>query len=198
VRGDDTLDMTYLAGCLILVGSSLLARRLNFRQTARMALAWVAIFAVGFGFFVFRDDFMIMVRQVRARIDPETGTVRGGALAIPMADDGHFWVRARVDGTDVRFLIDSGATTTALSPEIVRAAGIALDEGGFGQAIGTANGVVVARRLRIGTLRVGPIERRDLAAVTAPQFGDMNVLGMNFLSTLSSWGVEGRTLMLRP
>jgi aspartyl protease family protein len=56
----------------------------------------------------------------------------------------------------------------------------------------------MARRVRIDHLKVGPITRNDFAAISAPEFGDMNVLGMNFLSSLSGWGVEGRTLVLTP
>ena len=124
--------------------------------------------------------------------------VAGETLRIPMAGDGHFWVRASVNGVEARFLIDSGATTTALSEAVARDAGVPLGGGGFGAAIQTASGMVMARRVRIDHLKVGPIERRDFAAMSAPEFGELNVLGMNFLTSLSAWGVEGRTLVLTP
>jgi aspartyl protease family protein len=115
-----------------------------------------------------------------------------------MSADGHFWIRGSVNGVEARFLIDSGATTTALSNDVARSAGVPLDESGFGAMIQTASGTVMARRVRIDHLKVGPITRNDFAAISAPEFGDMNVLGMNFLSSLSGWGVEGRTLVLTP
>jgi aspartyl protease family protein len=61
----------------------------------------------------------------------------------------------------------------------------------------TANGVVTVQRGRAESMKVGPIERSDVAVHISDAFGDMNVIGMNFLSTLSGWGVEGRTLVLR-
>jgi aspartyl protease family protein len=61
----------------------------------------------------------------------------------------------------------------------------------------TANGTVPVQRGRADTLRVGNIERRNVAVHISEAFGDMNVIGMNFLSSLKSWGVEGRTLILR-
>lgn len=43
-----TANFLYLLLLLVLVGSSLIARRLPVSQTAKMVAAWVAIFAVGF------------------------------------------------------------------------------------------------------------------------------------------------------
>jgi aspartyl protease family protein len=47
-------------------------------------------------------------------------------------------------------------------------------------------------------LKLGDIVARDLPVVVSPAFGDTDVLGMNFLSQLKSWRVEGRTLILTP
>jgi aspartyl protease family protein len=62
----------------------------------------------------------------------------------------------------------------------------------------TANGVVPVQRARAALLEVGTIKRRNLAVHMSDAFGPMNVLGMNFLSSLSGWGVEGQYLILRP
>jgi aspartyl protease family protein len=37
-----------------------------------------------------------------------------------------------------------------------------------------------------------------MAVEVSAAFGDMNVLGMNFLSSLSSWSVQGQWLVLKP
>lgn len=181
--------------CLVLVLSSLIARRQPLGSTVKMALAWLAIFIVALLLYSFKDD---VGERLRMALYPEDGVTRGETLRIPMADDGHFWVNADVNGVETRFLVDSGATTTALSLKTARAAGIDPAEDSFGTPITTANGTVMARRVRIDELRVGPIRRSDVGATTAAEFGDMNVLGMNFLSSLDSWGVEGRTLVLKP
>jgi aspartyl protease family protein len=62
----------------------------------------------------------------------------------------------------------------------------------------TANGAATAETGAIDELRVGNIVARNLRVVTAPGLGELNVLGMNFLSKLQSWRVEGRTLILVP
>jgi len=125
-------------------------------------------------------------------------TVEGGETRVPMDRDGHFWLTASINGVDRRFLVDTGATLTAISSETAAAA--QLEEKAIPQAImmRTANGTVQAQLTSIPELRFGSVVARDLDAVVAPGLGDANVIGMNLLSRLASWRVEGRTLILVP
>jgi aspartyl protease family protein len=115
-----------------------------------------------------------------------------------MASDGHFWVLATVNGVERRMLIDSGATVTALSPQTIRDARIDTGTGFAPVVLRTANGAAPAETGTIDELRVGNIVARNLKVVTSPGLGNLDVLGMNFLSKLDSWRVEGRTLILVP
>jgi len=124
--------------------------------------------------------------------------VSGKELRIPMSRDGHFWVRARINGVERKLLVDSGATITALSVDTANAAGLAPERSPFPIVLKTANGPVAARTSRIATLRIGNVVARNLPVVVSPSFGDTEVIGMNFLSKLKSWRVEGTTLILEP
>ena len=62
----------------------------------------------------------------------------------------------------------------------------------------TSNGPVEALRSNIATLVIGPLRASDLTIVVSPAFGGVNVLGMNFLSQLKSWRVEGDEMILEP
>jgi len=103
-----------------------------------------------------------------------------------------------IDGVDRRMLIDSGATITALSARTARDADLDTAAGVARIVLQTANGSAPARAGRVNELRVGNIIARNLRVVTSPGLGDMDVLGMNFLSRLQSWRVEGRTLIMVP
>jgi aspartyl protease family protein len=83
-----------------------------------------------------------------------------------------------------------------MSATTARNAGVE-ESGAFPVLVDTANGTVSASRGTIGALKVGPIERRDHSVFVSESFGDLDVLGMNFLSSLSSWGVQGEWLVLR-
>jgi aspartyl protease family protein len=124
--------------------------------------------------------------------------VAGRELRVKMAPDGHFWVLASINGVQRRMLIDSGATVTALSDETTRAAGVHTGTGLTPVMLRTANGIAPARTGSIDELRIGNIVARNLRVVAAPGRGNLDVLGMNFLSKLDSWRVEGRTLILVP
>jgi aspartyl protease family protein len=124
--------------------------------------------------------------------------VEGGELRVRMATDGHFWVVASINGVKRRMLIDSGATVTAISPQTAREAAIDTGTGLTPVILRTANGAAPAQTGAIAELRVGNIVARNLRVVTSPGLGNLDVLGMNFLSKLESWRVEGRTLILVP
>lgn len=125
-------------------------------------------------------------------------TVEGGETRVPMDRDGHFWLTATINGVEGRFLVDTGATLTAISPRTAQAA--QLEDKPFAQGVlmRTANGTANAQLTTISELRLGNIVARDLDAVVAPGLGNANVIGMNLLSRLASWRVEGRTLILVP
>ena len=124
--------------------------------------------------------------------------VSGKELHVTMAADGHFWVNASINGVKRRMLIDSGATVTAISEQTASSAGVKTGTNIAPIMLRTANGVAPARTGSIDELKVGNIVARNLRVVTAPGLGGLDVLGMNFLSKLQSWRVEGRTLVLVP
>ena len=136
--------------------------------------------------------------RLTGRLGLDDQHVAGKELRIRMSSDGHFWVLASVNGIKRRMLIDSGATVTALSETTARQAGIDVGTGLTPVVLRTANGAAAAQTGKIDELRVGNIVARNLRIVTAPGLGELDVLGMNFLSKLDSWRVEGRTLILVP
>ena len=195
--GDQAASFLYLIGLLVLVASALMVRRIPLGQGLKMFAGWVLIFLAAFVAFTLKDDFMALGKRVLAESRGQGDVVAAGeTLRIRKSMDGHFWVNGELNGHEVRFLVDSGATVTSISARTAAAADIAT--GGFPVVVQTANGIVQARRGRVARLKVGTIERGDMAVHVSDSFGDTEVLGMNFLSSLSAWGVEGQWLVLKP
>ncbi len=195
----DTASLIYGLMLLVLVGSALVSRALPIGQTLKMALGWVGIFALIFLLVSFRPEMKLIWQRITGELGLASApAISGEPMTLRQSEDGHFWVRAEVNGHTVRFLIDSGATFTALSAKAARDAGV--ESGGFGfrTVIETANGAVEAERGEIADLRVGSLAMRNHKVVIADAFGDTNVLGMNFLSELESWRVEGGSMILVP
>jgi aspartyl protease family protein len=162
-------------------------------------------FAISLGLFAF----LIFILLQQAPYQPELSRlttklglddqqVSGRELRVKMAPDGHFWVIATINGVTARMLIDSGATVTAISQQTAHEASVETGSGIAPVMLRTANGVAAAKTGSIEELRVGNIVARNLRIVTAPGLGGLDVLGMNFLSRLDSWRVEGETLILVP
>ena len=191
---DQGMNTLYLALCLMLVASSLVGMRLPLGKVAKMALAWVAIFGAGFILFAFRGEFSALGARLRAEA-VGTPIQSGEELRIAMRNDGHFWVSASVNGHDAQFLVDSGASITTISSALAGQA--AVETGMRVSMVATANGEVRMRRATVDRFEVGTIQRHDFG-IHVNENDDTNVLGMNFLSSLASWRVEGNYLVLRP
>ncbi len=198
MTGNQTANLVYALLFLVLVVSSLAARRLSLGQTARYALAWVAIFAGAVVLYSFRGVAGQAWEQVKREINPDAPVQSGQSVSVRKGDDGHFHVVARVNGHDLKFMIDSGATTSSLSKADAAAGDVAIDATGFSEAVETANGMAMMRRAQIDRLEVGSIVRTDHAILVSGDTVELSVLGMNFLSSLKSWRVEGDEMILTP
>jgi aspartyl protease family protein len=194
LTNDWMLGSLYLLMAMMLVAGSLIARRERFAKLATMAIAWIAIFGAGFVLFTFRDDLGYVAQRLKTEATGKPLVV-GDQVRIPMAIDGHFWVEGSLNGVSVKFLVDSGATMTTIGRDTAAKTGVAVSRD-RNQIVRTGNGMLRVASGRANRLSVGPIERSDVGLHVAEN-DDLNVLGMNYLSTLERWGVEGRWLILQ-
>lgn len=186
--------MLYYAMAAVLVGSALLAMRIPMGKALKMTLGWVAIFGVAFLVFAFRGEFSDIGQRLKAEA---TGSPieDGDTVRVPVADDGHFYVDSRINGHDVRFMVDSGASTTTISRSVAENVGVEI--GTRRAVVNTANGPTSVVQSSADRLEVGSIERTDFPLDVSEQ-EDLNLLGMNFLRSLRGWRVEGNYLVLQP
>jgi len=193
MTNDLMLGGVYILMAIMLVLGSLMARREPLAKMVTTALTWTVIFAAGFILFTFRDDFGYLAQRLKAEA-VGSPVSEGRETRIPMAIDGHFWVHAQLNGRDVKFLVDSGATMTTIERDTANEAGVYVSPKAD-EFVRTGNGIIRVSSGRADELRVGSIVRRDVGLQIAEN-DDLNVLGMNYLSSLSRWGVEGRWLIL--
>jgi len=193
MTNDLMLGGVYILMAIMLVLGALMARREPLAKLVTMALAWIVIFAAGFVLFTFRDDFGYLAQRLKAEAIG-TPVSEGRETRIPMAIDGHFWVNAKLNGRNVKFLVDSGATMTTIDRQTANEAGVQVSPRAD-EYVRTGNGIIRVSTGRAAEISVGGIVRHDVGLQIAEN-DDLNVLGMNYLSSLSRWGVEGRWLIL--
>ena len=127
---------------------------------------------------------------------PDFRTLAGGSVEIQLKANrrGHYVTNGQINGHDLVFLLDTGATGVAVPDAIARELGLVR---GQQLQMHTANGVSVGYRTVLDTVSIGPLVRRDVAGVIAPGFvSDEILLGMSFLRHLNLQQADG-TLTLR-
>jgi aspartyl protease family protein len=109
--------------------------------------------------------------------------------------EGNYFVDAAVNGAPVRFLVDTGASTVALTPADARAAGLST-AGGETMTISTAHGEATALRASLRTLRIDQLELEDVPAVVMDGALPVSLLGTSFLSRLSGYSIRDGILTI--
>lgn len=109
---------------------------------------------------------------------------------------GHFFVDADVNGTTIRFLVDTGATVVALTRDDARAAGLSDGELSFSQAMSTANGQARAAPTTLRSVRLDQFEASDVPAVVMEKDMAVSLLGMSFLSRVAGYSISGGDLTI--
>jgi aspartyl protease family protein len=121
----------------------------------------------------------------------------GGTTVVLAADSrGQFFTNGFVNGQSVPFVVDTGATTIALSAGMADRIGLAYEQGRRTRT-STANGVADGWQVTLDSVRVGSLTVHDLDAVVVNNDAmPVVLLGMNFLSQFDMLR-QGSTLVLR-
>ena len=173
---ETTGRLLYLMLLLAAVGGWVIVEyRKRMGQALRTAAAWGLIFVgVMAGYGLWND--------MRSQIAPRQMVAETGAIEVPRAADGHYYLTLVVNGTPVQFLADTGATNMVLSARDARRIG--LDPNGLvyvGRAQ-TANGTVATARVALGAVELGPFRDEDFPAWVNRGDMDASLLGMDYLS----------------
>ena len=157
---------------------------------AQHAAIWVLIFlgvTIAYGF---KD-------QLASQLYPGTAQpVDERTIALRRADDGHFYARVRVNGAEIRFMVDTGATNLVLSQQDARRIGLAMDSLNYLLPSSTANGTVYGAGVVLDRVELGGFVDTDVRAVVNGGRMSVSLLGMSYLDRFRRFSVEGDRLLL--
>ncbi|MEL6451405.1 MAG: TIGR02281 family clan AA aspartic protease [Pseudomonadota bacterium] len=193
MTSDNIAQLIYL-GVLatVLGGAFFLSRRLRLGQTLQMAAIWALIFVGAVAAVGIWDDLQDEIYPQQTRFADD------GAITLPQARDGHFYLTLDVNDTPIDFVVDTGATDIVLARADATRAGIdPATLNYFGRAL-TANGEVRTAPVRLDTVSIGSHQDTNVPAVVNDGDLGISLLGMGYLQR---WGrieiAEGEMTLFR-
>lgn len=198
----ETEDYVRLAMGLVMiafVSTGLIAmRRLDLGQTLRNLALWAAIVLVIAVGYTFREDTQRIGARVMAEFVPGYAAPASATETVLAAGPGgHFRVTGTVNGTEITFLVDTGATDIVLSPGDARRLGIDTRMLDYSRVYETANGIGRAAPTTLASLRIGPKTfTSQPAAINQAEMRE-SLLGMAFFRNSASFEIRGSTLFIR-
>lgn len=194
----DWVRATYLAVLLIVVAGSYMISSSNRFRDLRAIAVWTGITAVLVLVYAFREEGKFVWERVAATVVPGYVISEHGEMVVVRSEDGMFDISGKVNGSNVDFIFDTGASAVTLTAEDAEAAGIHLADSDFTAHVQTANGEAQAAEITVDLLQVGAVSERNVKAMVAkPGALDQSLLGHSFLDRLTSYEVKGDRLTLR-
>ena len=203
VENYDFSRLIWLGAFGALIGAGLLRSGRALGAMARNLGAWGIIVFVLIAGYQYRYELQDFASRVTAGLVPGSPLALGvddghATVTLDKADNGHFEARITINGTPIRAVVDTGATTTVLTAEDARAAGFDPGTLNFTIPVSTANGMARAAGVKTDELAIGGIVRKGMPVmIAAPGALGQSLLGMNFIGSLSGFDVRGDRMVLR-
>ena len=202
ISGDQFAGTIYLGVLGLVIAAGLLGSGVGLRGAARAIVVWAGIFLLLVGGYQYRYELQDVASRLTAGLVPGsplsmTGADGRVAVALERMGDGHFLARGSVNGVPVTMLVDTGASSTVLTADDARRAGIDVAALYFTVPITTANGPASAARAIVREISIGEIARHDMTVLVAsPAMLGQSLLGMSFINTLNGFDMRGDRLTL--
>ncbi|MEM9912472.1 MAG: TIGR02281 family clan AA aspartic protease [Pseudomonadota bacterium] len=191
--GDSTARLMYL----VLLGAAIIGwffaqNRTSWGRNAQYAVVWGLIFVGAIAAFGLWGD-------LRNTVSPGSFTVQGdGRIELSRFGDGHYYLTANVNGAEIDFVVDTGATMIVLTEQDASRAGFDPNTLAYVGRAATANGEVRTAPVWLDQISVGGIEDRGIGALVNEGELEQSLLGMNYLDRFSSVEISnGRMILSR-
>jgi aspartyl protease family protein len=167
-------------------------------RVAGIALA-AALSAVGAAkAVVIFEDHAPKARPVELSLTASSPPANGQDSEVVKGDDGHYWAQGQVNGSAVKFLVDTGASAVALTQEDAQRLGYSGSDLTYDYKVTTASGEARAARIRLSSIAVSGAEVRDVDAYVIESGLQTSLLGMSYLGRLSRFEATPQALILHP
>ena len=120
------------------------------------------------------------------------------AAVLKKKDDGHFWADAKVNDVHIKFMVDTGAKSVALTRMDAQRIGVKESDLEYNIKVFTAGGETRGAVVMLDEIKIGDVTVKNVGAlVLETQHLQQSLLGMSFMSQLKAYEVRGRTMIIR-
>jgi aspartyl protease family protein len=203
VGNDDFAHLVGMTALLTVFAAGIWRSRRGLSESVRQFGLWMLIFLVVITAYLYRGDLDAYWARLSGGLIPGRAAVFTDnegyqEVVLHKVLNGHFISDVAVNGTSVQMLVDTGASTVALSFEDASAIGLNPESLTFSQRLMTANGEARGAPVTLDEVAIGPIVRNGIRATVAEKGKlDQSLLGMSFLSSLDMMQMKTDELRLR-
>lgn len=197
---ENRMSLVYYLAWMAIIGSAILFTfRQRWAEALKHAVAWLLILLALVAGYAHRDELERAALRMAAAVVPGMAVETApGEVVLRRGADGHFYANATINGVAIRLMVDTGASTIALSAADARRVGIDPEVLDYFLPVTTANGQTFAAAVTLDEIRLGSIAFGPIGASVLPEGAlERSLLGMSFLDRLSGFEIAGDRLILR-
>lgn len=161
-------------------------------QALKYGAAWAGIFLVLLVGYSYHEEMGGIADKLKSNLLPFHPTQNeNGSVSFIRSTDGHFQIEAYANHVPIQFMVDTGASSIALTIPDAKRLGIDVENLSYSEPIHTANGLTFGALIQISELKIGVIVVHDISASVCENLSGLSLLGMNFLKRLKGFKIEG-------
>ena len=189
LTGEETGNLIYLIILLGFIASgTLFKKQIKASQILKQLFWWFLIILVIIFLYSFRHDFDNAKNRLKSELFPSSAMrISDNQIRINISQGGHFYIKLKVNGEDVSFMIDTGASDTVLSQDDAKKVGINLNNLSYNKIYNTANGKVFAASVKLDKVELSGIIFYDIYASVNNSNLETSLLGMSFLKNFKKY-----------
>ncbi|WP_269716711.1 TIGR02281 family clan AA aspartic protease [Caulobacter sp. NIBR2454] len=138
------------------------------------------------------------LRHPKAAVATLNASPESQPASVRKGKDGHYWAEADVNGRQVRFLVDTGATAVSLTSADAQRLGIDTTQLAYDYSVATADGRTRAAAVKLASVAIAGAVITDVDALVIENGVGSSLLGMSYLGRLSGFEATPQAMILKP
>ena len=183
---------------VMLIAGLLSSKRVSFSQAIKYSVLWLLFGLIIVILYSYRFEFTELKNRVAGSINPTKPRLdrEKRQIVIKISDDGHYYLRAEINKKNILFMVDTGATSVAISGEDAKTIGFDVKKLNYNKKYQTANGISFGASVNLDAINIDGYVINNINASVNPNLSGASLFGMSALKKFSSYQFINDTLIL--